>query len=194
MAKPLSREVKELALALFLQGFTMNTISSQTGVSLQTLSKWRGKQNWNTTLATVKANQAKGMCQAATLHIGPASNGTNGSAGRLRERLAEQVSSAVAQLEQNPANSHRELRNTPEREGRASVLKRLVDSAALIEDWEGSKGRGLVVVGQMLGTAPDSSPVIDLQQPAQLTSVPEASGLDETPEDALAALAAGLDE
>jgi hypothetical protein len=175
----------EQAKALFFQGLTLPLIAQAVSVPLSTINKWSQRGKWSMLKEQTKGALVQGLRKDLAIGIIPPSSPQNALAPasrRLREQLASELEAQAAVLAQNPVQRVSELGNTPQGEGRASVVKRIAETAAIVHDWDQSTEAGLVIVTDMKGSAPEElAPAIDVQQ---LPAAPDEAG------QALAALAA----
>jgi len=119
--------------ALYLQGLTPHAISLRTGIKPSTV---RGKARYNgwrlsrdTALATLGHTLVGSLAQSHSTALAKASK-------RAQEAFSGEVHTQLAVLEQTPPKRLLDLANTPRREGRASVVQKLVSTAAKLYGWD----------------------------------------------------------
>jgi hypothetical protein len=140
-----SESVRNTVAALFTNGLTVREIETETGVKQATIRTWINRFRLQQTKE--KARQAlKSRNRGVLAVIEPARKAIPGVSGRLRGVLSRELEAQVAVLERKPPESLLELKNTPEREGRASMVKRIAETAALVENWEDQHAPGIVVM------------------------------------------------
>lgn len=141
--KPIPKEVRELAKSLYVQGLNWEAIAHQTGVSQPTLNKWVTRGGW-----VALRDQTRHVLhnQGQKTMITVIANDLIHRSKAIRHTLAEEVEHQAHVLRAEPANKAAQLAG---RNGRAAVLKTIVESAATIFDWADSGPSGLVVVGDM---------------------------------------------
>jgi hypothetical protein len=168
--------LRETVRVLIQGGMKTKLVAEQCGVNHNTLRTWIGRYRWNEQVAEAKAitERVNGRTAVSAIAIAP-----NRPASKLREELTAEVSHALALIREKRPKTVQELRNTREREGLASVLARLADSAEKIEDWAGQKKGGILVIGEVPGppevlkraqasvpnTATDCSPKVNQDVP-----------------------------
>lgn len=142
-------ELREQAKALYLQGLSTTEISQETGVQYGTVRAWISRGDWRTLRNDTRSKLVTAKERAVSRHItlvqSPARMPDN-KPSRLRGAVSRELEAQVAVLEQNPPSSLQELKNTPEREGRASMVKRIAETAALVENWEDQHAPGIIVM------------------------------------------------
>lgn len=163
---PLPADTKEQAKALYLQGLQPVQIAQILPVSPVTLRKWTSRHGW--TKLRDKADSLAVTPKRVTpeRHFAIVQQAPAVASSRLRQRLQAEVESQLTVLEEKRAKGIRELGNTPDGEGRASVVKRLTDATALIDDWESQRTPGIVLMGEGI-PAPEEQPAIDIQSVCQ---------------------------
>lgn len=163
MPEALAETTRETVKLLFQNGLKLPIIEAETGVKQSTIRNWIYRYNWDAAAAEVtkilKNRQHKAVARSVTL----AQTGSlqlarmpEIASSRLREQLSSEVASQMVALQSEPVKRASELANTREREGRASVVKRLVDSAAILEDWESQHTPGIVVMMESTQPAQES--------------------------------------
>lgn len=170
-------ELKEQAKALYVQGVTTSDIAEEIGVPYGAIRTWIKRGKWGSlrTITQQKAGPAKERAAIRALtFIQPGARMPAASASKLREGLSAEVASQMAVLQSEPVKRASELANTREREGRASVVKRLVDSAAILEDWESQRTPGIVVMTESSAPA-DEAPREIAAIDVQSEPVPDAA-------------------
>ncbi len=144
-------DIKEQAKALYLQGLSTGDVARETGVPYGAIRTWIKRGKWGSLrIATHQiAGPAKEMAVTRSLSFAPVQLATrmpDAAPSRLRGVISREIEAQVAVLEQNPPESLLELKNTPDREGRASMVKRIAETAALVENWEDHHAPGIIVM------------------------------------------------
>jgi hypothetical protein len=142
---------------LYMAGVRPSEISRQTGCKVVTICSWANRHGWKAAL--------QGMVQSVRVGSKTLKEGSN----RLRDALRDEASDQVATLRKKPVKGPAALANTPAREGRASVLKKLVESVSMIDDWDSTHRPGLVLC-EMLGEDRSAGQVVDVPSQAQLVA------------------------
>lgn len=141
---------REMVRVLYMSGVRPSEIARQVGCKASTIGAWATRGGWSKALRSmVQTTQ-----QVQKLH--------NGTSNRLRDTLRDEASAQVSSLRKQPIKGAISLANTPAREGRASVLKKLVESVSMIDDWESTHRPGLVLC-DMLGEDRSAGQVVDVQ-------------------------------
>jgi len=102
----------------------------------------------------------------ATLVAGPPQTGLEASSRAAKHSLSEELLGQLALLRKTPPDSHKQLGNTPDGEGRASLVKRIAETASLLYGWEQQRGNSIILVGLASQCDPDNAqpaPAIDVQ-------------------------------
>ena len=178
-----------LGASLVGQGLELKDVAQRIGAKsgdvVRTGLKRRGIYRITETEANHVARQTvQIIVQKANKSLSEASN-------RLREKLSAEVEAQVAVLEQSPPATVAQLGSTKDGEGRASVVKRIAETAALVHDWESERPQG-IVLGEVLSSEPEEkqavAQVIDHTQQAiqeiNKTASPTANATgDQTPQE-----------
>lgn len=111
------------ALSLRAQGLSFVDIAKEFGCKVDTLRQSFYRKGMHKLLSQTRGTvTAKVLAERST---------------QFRDRLATQVETTLEKLETAPVKSAKELGNTPDGEGRASVLNKLADVAAKVYgDWD----------------------------------------------------------
>ena len=177
---PYPAETKETAKALYLQGFTPAVIAVQLGVRRATLSKWRENGKWvQIRDGTVKVMTRKGITAVS-----------RETTTKVRDALHNEASQMVEAMRKEPVKNVQELLTTPERQGRAALLKTVVETVAIIEDWNSSHKTGLIL-SDALGSELDGRDTVEIESEqvscgvdTPSNSVPDASANHSIPQSA----------
>lgn len=159
-------------LSLYVQGVPVPDISKETGVKPSTIykravrGKWTQVKERSRRLASLAPIKRQGL--AVVVQTGP-QNALQSSSNRVRSDFASVLEQATTALLKSPINEPGELPNTPERQGKAAVIKTLVDAAATVFDWSAQRNQGVVVFEQ--STLQDE-PAIDVQSVPEPTKPP----------------------
>ena len=161
---------REMVQTLYMAGLRPSEIAKQTGCKPATVSAWATRFGWHTAL--------QGMARNVKLVQGRSISGDN----RLRDALRSEAVAQVETLTKTPIKNARSLANTPQRQGRAAVLKTLTEAVSLIDDWEQEKRSGLVLCDLLSGepAAIDLQPVAPaaIQDEALSQQSPADCGID----------------
>jgi len=161
---------RDMVRTLYMAGVRPTEIARQTGCKAATIGAWATRYGW------VKA--LRGMSQSMQIVQARAISGDN----RLRDALRSEAASQVETLTKTPIKNARSLANTPQRQGRAAVLKTLTEAVSLIDDWEQEKRSGLVLCDLLSGepAAIDLQPVapVAIQDEAPSPQSPADCGID----------------
>ena len=116
---------RELVKQLWLQRFKTSEISAQTGVKPKTIQTWRSRYGWrknaSDTRLAVKQTGEKTLSLQACEDLAQ-------RAKALRAELATILEAQARLMAENPPTKVSQLANTPKGQGRASVLKTLVEA------------------------------------------------------------------
>ena len=116
-------KTRETVKTMYLRGVKPWVIQQETGVPPGTQHNWGMRYGWAELLAKTRQVIAhRGIKALQQDHT-------------LRVKLRNEVKSQVAALERTPVKNIKELGNTPEREGRTSLLCRMVSAVKEIDDW-----------------------------------------------------------
>ena len=165
---------RETVKLLYIQGLRPQEISRQTGVKVSTIGQWACRKGWS----KIRQQSKQLLVKAGTNALLAETSATlKGVSERVRKTLAHELVGQVDALETVPV-TYEGLGNTPAGEGRASVVKRIVETAAQVFDWDSQRASGLILAVDL--AAPDGpGAVIDIApEPAQLADTPQG----ETPQ------------
>lgn len=154
MAKPLAGVDWEFIKTLYVQGLNPKAISERTGVKRDTI---RARANYHSWI----------QLRETTVPFYPASR--NSLVKRTQKALAEasqmaqdafsrEIHAQVAVLERQPPRKLADLANTRAREGRASVVNRLVTTAEKLYGWSGNTQAPALNLTQINFTSADDRP------------------------------------
>ena len=130
-------KTRETVKTMYLRGVKPWVIQQETGVPPGTQHNWGMRYGWAELLAKTRQVIAhRGIKALQQDHT-------------LRLKLRNEVKSQVAALERTPVKNIKELGNTPEREGRTSLLCRMVSAVKEIDDWGAAAKPGLIL-GELL--------------------------------------------
>jgi hypothetical protein len=132
------------ALALFLQGLKHSEIAEQLGVTPAAVRKQCSRHKWVELRPT--------SIETAAHYAGKAGSSMAKRSESLRVELSQEIEAQLKALRSKPVKAT-EIGNAGE--GRASIVKRLADAAALVHGWDNEGIQGIIVIGDMLATAPD---------------------------------------
>ncbi len=123
----------ELIKALFFQGFTAGQISLKTGVKPGTIQTKAARHGWcqlrdrgaidfgNPGLVALTNAHSKSLVKASQ---------------QAQATFSEEITAQASVLASQPPRRLADLANSPAREGRASVVSRLVQTAAKLYGWD----------------------------------------------------------
>ena len=170
-----TQELKQKAKQLFHEGLKWSKISEETGVASNTLRVWGHRGKWKEELQEAKRliETSKAKCLViASVQANPSQKALQSSGNRLRTSFATVIEQSTAALLESPITNASELANTPERQGKAAVIKTLVDAAATVFDWSGQRNQGYIAFEQ--STLADEPEAIDVQAtPKQVVDTPK---------------------
>lgn len=130
-------------------------IAAQLSVTEASLRKHAQRHNWRQirTAALATASQTVKNHDGQTLaqQLRATSEELQRNSETIRGKLSKEVLQQISVLENRPPTSFSELQTTKDGgEGRSSVLKRVVDSASIIHDWQGeSIAKSIIEIGQL---------------------------------------------
>ena len=140
MPKPLQGVDWELIKALWLQGLTWKALSSRTGVKPATIRGKARYQNWralrDTAQGALSAPFAQAISSNLALQHSNASKTLAKASQIAQEAFADEIQAQTQILRSNKPRKLLDLANTPKREGRASVVNKLVNTAAKLYGWD----------------------------------------------------------
>lgn len=150
--KPHPQAVRDACQVLYCQGATPAFIARQFSLPVGTVAKWAERGGWRLLRDELQAQTAKVSRSVVGRSLTHASN-------ELRAQLAEELADQVNALRRAPCKKASELRNTRNKQGRAAVVKTVVESAAAVFGWGSSDKPGLIL--PMVGDAPaDGAPAL----------------------------------
>ena len=140
MPKPLPGVDWEFVKALFLQGFTHAQIATKTGLLPGTIKSRAYREGWSLirsrTDSALASLSQPALAQTQALAFAKQSNALAKASQIAQETFAEELSDQAAVLRSRKPTKLRDLANTPDREGRASVVQKLVSTAAKLYGWD----------------------------------------------------------
>jgi hypothetical protein len=136
--KNVNPALKERCRLLYFQGLKHSVISEMTGVAQGVLRVWSTRHGWVKAVNQIKGDLAMRQARA----LSPESN-------TLREVLRSEATTQADLLKSNPPTDIQELASTPDREGRTTMFKKLVETVSMIDDWESSNRPGLILAGAL---------------------------------------------
>ena len=117
--------------------------------------------------AAVKASRRKLALQAAvSVAVAVASSGQSdlqAHSRAARQDLSHELLVQLQILKATPPVRLSDLPNSPDGEGRASLVARITDTAAKVYGWDAEKGNSVVLIGLVSSMDPESAPVIDAE-------------------------------
>ena len=140
--------------ALFLQGLAFKVISQRTGVKPETIRGKANYQGWyalrDSTIAKLSVNLTQPLTDSLAKQHSNTVNALAKASVIAQEAFSDELSSQVQVLRSNKPRKLSDLANTRAREGRASVVNRLVNTAAKLYGWdEASAQAGAVNLTQI---------------------------------------------
>ena len=92
--------------------------------------------------------------------------GLDAESRHVKGKLSRELLNQVNLLEVTPCRALSKLSNSPDGEGRASLVARITDTAAKVYGWDAEKGNTLVLIGLTTSMDPDQStpeqPVVEV--------------------------------
>lgn len=83
----------------------------------------------------------------------------------VKRGLSGEIRSQVLLLQETPCRTLAKLGNTPDGEGRASLVARITDTAAKVYGWDSDKSNVMVLVNMTEALDPDkAAPIVDVQE------------------------------
>lgn len=162
----LAADNREIVKTLYVQGFTPVTIQAKTGVNHRTVQTWSKRYNWRVLRAKVR-----GDLDASAMEV--AKSSLNEQSKRLKERLSGELNDQMSVLERYPIKSAKALANTRYGQGRAAVVKTIVESASTIYGWSADNKHTLVQVNVLNQVDLDAT---DATEPEPVKPVIEVAG------------------
>lgn len=133
MPKPVPEAIKAQAQALYVSGVAAKDIGIKLrseGVTAHLVRRWALKHCWALGKTRLEQELTKGAASVVADKLQELSQ-------RARITLGDEIVSQVELLKDNPAKKLEDLVTTPARQGRAAMVKTIVDTAsALFADWE----------------------------------------------------------
>jgi hypothetical protein len=150
-------KTRELAKALYLQGQPYKEIEAATGVRQGTIRGWAMRDEWSNLVKLTKAIP-KQVIGRMSVNVNVASPAASEQSARVRNALGAAVESQAMALAASETRLE-DLPNTPARQGQAAVLKTIADAASTIFDWDSQHTPGIIVIGDVEGREPESTPI-----------------------------------
>lgn len=130
----------ELIKALYLQGLTIQAISNRTGVKPASIKSRCHYHQWQLTRAKAvhgfQASLQPSIPHSQALAFSKQSTALAKASQIAQETFAAELSDQASILRFKRPTKLRDLANTPAREGRASVVQKLVNTAAKLYGWD----------------------------------------------------------
>jgi transcriptional regulator with XRE-family HTH domain len=123
----------QLIKALFLQGFTQRQIAQRTGVSPGTIKGRATRHGWSLLRNSANATLVHPGLAALTQHQ---SKSLLKASQQAQDTFSTELAIQSQVLAANPPRKLVDLANTPRREGRASVVQKLVNTASKLYGWD----------------------------------------------------------
>lgn len=118
--------------ALYLQGLTLNAIGQKTGVKPGTIKGRAARYGWSLQRAQAKTEAVAPL----NVHLAKAHSAALAKASEYAQKaLSGELDGQLAVLQTRKPRTLADLANTPKREGRASVVKKLVETADKLYGW-----------------------------------------------------------
>lgn len=121
----------------------------------------------NAAIYAKRGNIAKWAPKAAVSQItrDHGLNGLEAESRWVKGGLSKEMLNQVRLLEITPCRSIKALANNPDREGRASLVARITDTAAKVYGWDSDKSNVMVLVNMTEALDPDkAAPIVDVQE------------------------------
>jgi hypothetical protein len=139
----ISDDIREHAKNLWVRGVKIAVISVETGLPKSTIKNWAARYGWiQLTRNTTKILEAR---QASL--VTPEGNA-------IRNALRREATRQIEVLESTPIKGYDDLPNTPDRQGRTTMLKTMTETVSMIDDWESSNRPGLILAGALCSESP----------------------------------------
>lgn len=182
----LPQELRDEARSRYMNGETPTQISVALGIKSKTVSMWITRGKWavlrNPTPAPTPAIQPTEATGELVHEVGGPSatpvalvvHTSDARVEALRSKLCAELESQVEALEKEPIQSAKELASIPGaagREGRSSVVKRIVDAFEGL--YPETKAQGLVLM-DLLTARPPEKPAIDVSSTTTPCGSPQA--------------------
>jgi len=136
MPKPLAVDWQFIQ-ALWLQGIPPAKIESQTGVKIASIRSRAYRLGWQIARYKAEATLARPLEVSLAGQIAKAHSKALAKASEQAQAgLSDEVSDQLAVLKHRKPRTLAELANTSRREGRASVVSKLVSTAAKLYGWD----------------------------------------------------------
>lgn len=148
-----------MAKALWLQGYKGSQIAAKIPVKARTVDTWANRFKWSALLSKTT--------QIVLSRVKPVENERSDA---LRESFANELHSAANALSKSPISHYRELPNTPEGQGRAVVLKTLVETADKLYGWSAQASGNTYNFAVLESADPIAIDVPSTSEPAKPTN------------------------
>ncbi len=150
MPKALHPDLREQAKQLFIMGIPVVRIADKIGVSKVCINKWRERDKWG--IIRKRAKEAVSEEGAISLEM-EVSSDLRLHSQKLKEQLSNEILRQVGLLAESPAKNVADLASNGKRQGRAAVVKTVIESASKLHNWEGEHSTTLVNVVLQSGDA-----------------------------------------
>jgi hypothetical protein len=128
--------------------------------------------------AEIRAKRKQLAIQAAaSVAVAVAASGHNDLSSHSRaakNQLSEELLVQLQILKSSPPTKLSDLPNSPDGEGRASLVARITDTAAKVYGWDNEKGNSLVIVGLVGSLDPDNRVQVQDKPAIDVESTPDA--------------------
>lgn len=167
MPKPLPGVDWEFVKALYLQGLTYSAIAQKTGIKQGSIKSKSRYYDWpsmrSKAVAVFRSSVATSVHDCQALTHARQSNALAKASQIAQEHFAAELSDQTALLRSKKPTKLRDLANTPDREGRASVVAKLVSTAAKLYGWDQQSTQPQTLNLTQVNVSPDEpGPVIDV--------------------------------
>ncbi len=126
--------------ALYLQGLQPSVIQAKTGVLASTVMRRASRKGWAAVKAKAKADLGlplKAVRDDLSLQVARSHSKALAQASQQAQAsFSEEITAQSKVLASQPPRRLADLANSPAREGRASVVSRLVQTAAKLYGWD----------------------------------------------------------
>lgn len=177
MPVALSNDVRDQAKALYLAGIPLSDIGQKLDTRRDTIAKWVIRYEWHVQKAAVDTQVKKAISNTVVSAL--SKRGAN-----QRQALAQELEAQAATLAASPP-AIGDLHNTKARQGRAAMVKTLVEASSVVYGWQEQGAMGIIGadVGDMFGTIDVEAtpacgieaPTGGVQPPAQIADAPQGN-------------------
>lgn len=153
--------------ALWLQGLTPAVIAEKTGVKTSSIVSRAYRKGWPELVRKTKAELAKAPQTSVALQVAEDHAKALVKASQIaQETFSKELHAQAAILSQRPPRRLADLANNPAREGRASVVSKLVNTAAKLYGWDAQSTQPQTLKLTQINVAPPDV------KPSQVIDVP----------------------